>query len=183
MARFEDRKLVEMVLYILNRTGGTDFYHVFKILYFAELKHLAKWGRNITPDKFCALDYGPVPSGLYDAVKEQNAPHSELGRLLSETTSFAGADAPYVMLAKRNANTRYLSKTEKEMLDASIEENANLTFRQLLTKSHDEAWKSAYENGAGKKEMSLIEMAKVAGVDDGMLDYIRERLDLKAAMA
>ena len=47
MAKFEERMLVEMVLYILNKTGGTDFYHVFKILYFAEVKHLAKWGRSI----------------------------------------------------------------------------------------------------------------------------------------
>lgn len=183
MARFEDRKLVEMVLYILNRTGGTDFYHVFKILYFAELKHLAKWGRSITPDTFCALDYGPVPSGLYDAVKNQAAPHSELAKMLSEATTFAGADAPYVMLARREADTKYLSKTEKEMLDASIDENANLTFRQLMTKSHDEAWKSAYESGTGRKQMSLMEMAKAGGVDEGMLAYIKERLDLKAVMA
>lgn len=183
MAKFEERMLVEMVLYILNKTGGTDFYHVFKILYFAEVKHLAKWGRSIIPDTFCALDYGPVPSGLYDAVKEQATPYSELGKLLSEAISFAGADAPYVMLANRQADIKYLSKTEKEVLDASIKENANLTFRQLLTKSHDKAWKSAYDSGTGKKEMSPIEMAKVGGVDEGMLDYIKERLELKAAMA
>ena len=183
MAKFEDRKLVEMVLYILNRTGGTDFYHVFKILYFAEIKHLAKWGRNITPDTFCALDYGPVPSDLYNAVKEQESPHSELARLLKESTTFAGADAPYVMLANRDADTKYLSKSEREMLDASIDENANLTFRQLMTKSHDAAWKNAFENGTGRREISLIEMAMAAGVDDVMLDYIKERLELKAALA
>ena len=121
MAKFEDRKLVEMVLYILNRTGGTDFYHVFKILYFAEIKHLAKWGRNITPDTFCALDYGPVPSDLYNAVKEQESPHSELARLLKESTTFAGADAPYVMLANRDADTKYLSKSEREMLNSFVD--------------------------------------------------------------
>ena len=152
MISFEEKKMVEMVLYILNRTGGTDFYHVFKILYFAELKHLAKWGRNITPDTFCALDYGPVPSGLYDAVKDQDIPHSELATQLKGATSFAGADAPYVMLANREADTRYLSKSEKDVLDSSIDENANLTFRQLMVKSHDEAWKQLLNRAReGKK--------------------------------
>ena len=35
MNRFEQRKIVEVVLYILNKIGGTDIYHLFKIIYFA----------------------------------------------------------------------------------------------------------------------------------------------------
>ena len=64
MTDFNSKKLAELVLYILGKTGGVDFYHTFKILYFAEMKHLAKWGSGIVPDEFCALKYGPVPTNL-----------------------------------------------------------------------------------------------------------------------
>ena len=49
MTNFESKKLTELVLYILGKTGGVDFYHAFKILYFAEMKHLAKWGSSMVP--------------------------------------------------------------------------------------------------------------------------------------
>ncbi len=42
MTDYDSKKLTELVLYILCKTGGIDFYHVFKILYFAEMSHLAK---------------------------------------------------------------------------------------------------------------------------------------------
>ena len=90
MTDFDSKKLTELVLYILGKTGGVDFYHAFKILYFAEMKHLAKWGCGIVPDKFCALPYGPVPTRLYNAVKELNKPRMELSTDLAEAVRFAG---------------------------------------------------------------------------------------------
>ena len=62
MNKYEQQKIIEVVLYILNKTGGIDFYHLFKIIYFAEMKHLVKWGHRILSDDLCALDYGPVPT-------------------------------------------------------------------------------------------------------------------------
>ena len=59
MTKYEQIKLIQIALYVLQKTGGIDYYHLFKILYFAELKHLEKWGARITSDSFYALDYGP----------------------------------------------------------------------------------------------------------------------------
>lgn len=104
MTDYDRKKLTELVLYILDKTGGVDFYHAFKILYFAEMKHLAKWGVGIVPDEFRALKYGSVPTQLYDAVKELNNPRMTLSEELSEVIKFAGEDAPNVLLPKREAN-------------------------------------------------------------------------------
>ncbi len=40
---------------------------------------------------------------------------------------------------KREADLKYLAKSEIEALEQSIEENKSLTFGQLMRKSHDEA--------------------------------------------
>lgn len=182
MTDFDSKKLTELVLYILEKTGGVDFYHAFKILYFAEMKHLAKWGSGIVPDEFCALKYGPVPTRLYDAVKELGRPRMTLSEDLAEVVQFAGEDAPNVLLPKRAADMQYLSASEIEALDQAIEENKSLTFGQLMRKSHDEAWEEANRRVNGTNIISPITMAKVLNADDAMLEYIEEQMLIESAL-
>ncbi len=182
MTNYDSKKLAELVLYILGKTGGVDYYHAFKILYFAEMKHLAKWGSRIVPDEFCALKYGPVPTQLYDAVKELNRPRMELSEELSGVIQFAGEDAPNVLLPKREADTRFLSKSEIEALDQSIDENKSLTFGQLMSKSHDKAWEEASRRENGTNVISPISMAKVLNADEAMLEYIEEQMQIDSAL-
>ncbi len=182
MTNYDSKKLTELVLFILGKTGGVDFYHAFKILYFAEMKHLAKWGSGIVPDEFCALKYGPVPTQLYDAVKELDRPRMTLSEELSEVIQFAGEDAPNVLLPKREANLKFLSKSEIEALEQSIEENKSLTFGQLMRKSHDEAWDEANRRVNGTNIISPISMAKVLHADNAMLEYIEEQMRISSVL-
>lgn len=182
MTNFDSKKLTELVLYILGKTGGVDSYHAFKILYFAEMKHLAKWGSSIVPDEFCALKYGPVPTRLYDAVKELDNPSMILSEELSEVIQFAGEDAPNVLLPKRDADLKFLSQSEIEALDESIEENKSLTFGQLMRKSHDEAWDEANRRANGTNIISPVSMAKVLHANEAMLEYIEEQMQIELAL-
>ena len=170
MTNYDSKKLTELVLFILGKTGGVDFYHAYKILYFAEMKHLAKWGS------------GMVPTQLYDAVKELNHPRMILSEELSEVIQFAGEDAPNVLLPKREANLKYLSKSEIEALEQSIEENESLTFGQLMRKSHDEAWEEANRRTNGTNVISPVSMARVLNADDAMLEYIEEQMQIESAL-
>ena len=164
MNAYEQHRLKTMVLYILNVTGGIDFYHVFKILYFAEREHLAKWGHRMIADDFCALDYGPVPSQLYNAIKVLDNPNSNLASELQGAMKFAGADAPNVMIAKEPA------------------ENASLTFKQLKEKSHDIAWLEAFSRKRSSK-LSLVKMAEAVHADAATLEYIKEQMELEDILA
>ncbi len=183
MTEFDRRKITETLLYILRKTGGVDYYHVFKILYFAEMKHLAKWGTRIVPDEFCALPYGPVPTRLYDALKELGNPHKQLAEDLAEVVCFAGEDAPNILLPKRDCDETYLSKSEIDALDASINENVHLTFGQLMRKSHDAAWNEADRRVNGTSIISPVSMAKVMHADDAMLEYIQEQIEVDLALS
>lgn len=178
MTEFDNKKLIETVLFILCKTGGVDFYHTFKILYFAEMKHLAKWGSRIVPDQFCALKYGPVPTNLYDAVKDMNHPKMVLSQQLSAAIHLAGEDAPNVLLPKREPDLNYLSNSEIDALTQSIDENKSLTFGQLMRKSHDEAWDEANRRNNGSNIISPVTMAKVLNADPAMLEYIEDQLQL-----
>lgn len=181
MTQYEKKCLIEVLLYILNATKGTDIYHVLKILYFAEQKHLVKWGSRMTADNFRAYEYGPVADLLYHAIRNSRKLDKELTDMLQDVAYFAGDDAPNVLLAKREADLDFLSQSERECIDESIRENAGLTFDELKRKSHDSAWQEAYE---GEDDlMNTISIAKAAGADEAMLEYIKEQLEIEKALA
>lgn len=184
MSNFDKRKLVEVVLYILNKTKGLDYYHLFKIIYFANIAHLAKYGLRLTKDEFCALPDGPVPSDLYNSIKEETLFDQELARMINREIRKGKDDAYYMLEAKREANTDYLSLSEIQELDKSIQENAALPYGVLRAKSHGKEWERAFNSAKpGKKTMDILGMARDAAASDAMIEYIKEELELEQMLA
>lgn len=186
MTSFDKHKLTEMVLYILNKTNGLDYYHVFKTIYFANIAHLAKCGLRITTDEFCALPDGPAPSILYDSTKENKGLYcdEELQQLMDDAITRGNDDAYFMWSAKRQADTDYLSLSEIEELDKSIEENAHLPYNVLRQKSHGEEWRRAYySTNSGRRIMDVAGMAKDAMATDDMVKFIKEELEIEKALA
>ena len=73
MFDIDKSKAINSILFVLNELGDkkSDAHKVFKILYFADQKHLVTYGRPITGDTYLKMTYGPVPSFIRD-VSEGN---------------------------------------------------------------------------------------------------------------
>lgn len=184
MTKFDKQKLTEIVLYILNKTNGLDYYHLFKVIYFANISHLAKYGFRMTTDEFCALPDGPVPSILYDCVKPNARGDRELEYMIAESIEQGKFDAYFMLVAKRQANLDYLSKADIEELDKSIKENAYLPYGTLKEKSHGKEWDRAFHTTLqGRKIMDIVGMARDAMATDDMLEYIKENLAVETMLA
>lgn len=171
MDLFDKQRIVEMVSYILNETGGVDVYHVVKILYFAEQKHLVKWGAPLISDDFVAMEHGPVPTETYNALKV--GAKGDFADLMKGTYKRAREDARGYLLPIRTADMDYISASEKEALDESIKENAGLPFGQLKTKSHD----SAYH--CGKWYIPKVKIAEAGNADADTIGYIKDQEELR----
>lgn len=169
MNQIEWQKLKEAVLYILNKAGGQSRYYIFKILYFAQRMHLARYGRRIIADDFEAWDYGPVPAQLYVAIKRD---------YLADVARSAGSDAKGILLPTREADMDYLSLSDIECLDASISENVHLTFTELKKKSHDSAWDSTAQNAV----ISPVLIARAGGAPESVIEYIQEMEEIEKAL-
>lgn len=179
MTLFDKEKLIEVVLYIIYTTQGLDYYHIFKILYFAQQKHLCKWGSRIVEDDFVAMEYGPVPTELYSAVCNKECYAKELIPLFTKAIKFAGKDAPNTLLPKREPNMEYLSPADIESLNESIAENKGLSFGELVNKSHDSAWYATRDCDI----ISVGDIAKAGGASDGFIEYINEQEFIQKALA
>jgi uncharacterized phage-associated protein len=162
-------------LYVLNKVGlKLDKHKLFKILYFADKKHIATYGRTFLEDSYLAMANGPVPSQLYDLVRitEGKSFLPVPDSYKEELQTYIKAEPPYNILALKEADLDFLSKSAIKFLDESIENYRTKSFKELTNLSHDNAWKAAREN----TEMSIIEIAKDAGVNGEMLKYIEETM-------
>jgi hypothetical protein len=169
--------IINALLYILQRMGGVgDFHKVFKILYFADEKHLARYGAAINPDTYTAMAYGPVPSMAYDILKALRH-EGFMAELCDEFTPYFELIGKYTVRAKQLPDSDYLSESERACLDESIQENGCLPFSGRTEKSHDMAYANADEEGA----ISFIDMAKVGGANEAMLKYISSNIENQTA--
>lgn len=183
MTKFEIERLTEMVVYILNVTKGLDYYKIFKILYFAEREHLSRYGMSMVDDKFVAMQYGPVPTELYDAFKNKCNFVDCFGDFYASVRAIDGGSAEHVYEALRNADLDYLSKSEIECLDKSIKENMHLSFDELVNKSHDSAWEKAVNGGGTFKFISSRDMAVAGDATSDVLDYFDELSEVELALS
>ena len=171
--KFDIDKALSAILYvsrtlIQSKHKDADYYRVLKMLYFADKKHIAKYGRPILGDDYIAMEHGPVPSKTYDIVKIVTG--SSVCKDLEGYRNFFTVNN-YNIIPQANADMDDFSETDIECLDESIAENWTLSFGQLKTKSHDSAYKKAFRDDL----IQFREIAKAAGATNEMIHYMQEK--------
>lgn len=165
MTKFEQHKIIEVVLYILNKTGGIDYYHLFKILYFANQRSLVEWGQLMITDKFCALPHGPVPTELYNTIKGQKSILPDMENDIHVVD--------YYLLPKRDSDADYLSEYDMKVLDECISKYGKMNFTELEKTSHTACWEKAREK-KGNHVITPADIARDGGANDDLVEYINE---------
>lgn len=153
-------KAINTMLLVIDKLGTkkADKHKVFKIIYFADQKHLVRYGRPITGDTYLKMNFGAVPS----FIKELADGKQNQGLIKIEGKHNLYSTYPYDM--------DELSETEIECITEAIEENKNIPFNQLTQKSHDKAWENA------SWYMDYLSIAKAVTNDENMLEYIKINL-------
>jgi uncharacterized phage-associated protein len=155
----------------LKKLGGkSDFHKIFKILYFADQKHLIKYGNPILDDTYVAMKNGPVPSETYDLLK--NFRKKTYSKILEPYFNLL---SHYVIESKQEPDLDELSESEMICIEEAIQENGKLDYEMLTKKSHDEAWNNTRKN----TQIDIIDIAKAGGADEEMIKYTREVLENK----
>lgn len=159
MFDIDKSKAINSLLFVMRELGVelSDKHKIFKTLYFADQKHLIRYGRPITGDTYIKMKYGPVPSYIKDIAYEKK--EKGLVRQIGE----------YNLQSNYSINMDDLSESEIECLREAISENKDCDFSKLTSKSHDKAW----ENTAMNNPIDYMDIAKAATDDKDMLEYIR----------
>ena len=169
---FNEQKAIAVVLLVVNELKKIDRHKLAKILYFADEKHLSRYGRTITTDSYHALPNGPVPTIIYDCVKGVNKPH--------DFYKYRGFEGKITVKGRyieplEMADLDQLSETDIECLYESIAENSGLSFGELTRKSHGQAW----QNVGSNQRISFMEMAREANTPDDIMELVRMNLEIE----
>jgi uncharacterized phage-associated protein len=173
--KFDKEKCISVLSYITQNLEKTDFLRVFKVLYFAEQKHLVRFGRPIVGDNYIAMKHGPVPSNIYNELRNiESGIGKMMDNFMKNNISFSDyfevkkSDKGKSIFSNFKSDFDDISQSELICLDESLKENRKLSFDALSTKSHDKAWEKANVND----EMDILAIAKSGGASSDMLNYI-----------
>lgn len=130
-------KLIEIITWIAKMKPGIDIYHLVKVLFYADKKHINRYGRPITGDTYYRLDYGPVPTAASNIIKEdlwlspKNLSNVKSALIIDKKNNFK-------LTAAREPDMSYFSKSDQRMLEESLREYGDLSFDELYKTTHSE---------------------------------------------
>ena len=179
MARLLFRKdeTLNAILYVLKMTNGCcDMHKLCKILYFADQKHLSLYGRSITGDEYIAMNYGPVPSCVYDIFKAVRGDSYFCGDEFKDIIYFPNKKD---VAAKAEPDMDYLSQSDVECLDYAIEICRDKSFTELTNMSHGYAWNNTMRD----RNISVKDILREAGDDEGYAEYIARCIEEQKAFS
>jgi uncharacterized phage-associated protein len=176
MPVFNLEKSLQVVLYVSNRLQRKDFHKIFKVIYFADREHLSKYGRTITGDTYIAMKDGPVPSKIDDIFKAVRGDSFFASDAAEYAKLFCVHDWFFIQ-PKEDANLDYLSESDVEELDYSLDKYGHLSWDEVRERSHDFAWRATPYN----KQIDLDNIMRETGEDEAYIAYISEHIALQKA--
>jgi uncharacterized phage-associated protein len=165
---YDPEKVVHSLVYIAQKLGGVvDTYKALKIVFFADKRHLERYGRLIFGDTYIAMDHGPVPSGAYDVVKYVRGtavwckPHP----LAKKALQAKGMN----IIPLIEADLDVFSDSDLMCLDEAIEECRHLAFKELRKKSHEDP---AFKKSNTNSEITIEAIAGTLSNGAAILEYV-----------
>lgn len=144
---FKVVKAVQAIRWMLHIAPEkkSDYHTICKACFFADEEVLNLRGRPIFGDQYKAMEYGPVPLGIYEMLKCNQ-------KRIKEMHSHGIRSCPWkvvgrygvVLKSKKNLDKSYLRKiasAELEIIEDSFRRSSRMSFRKKVEVTHGRAWK------------------------------------------
>jgi len=130
-------KALEVIVWLAQQKPGLDIYHIAKVLFYADKKHLNKYARPVVGDTYKKMRFGPAPSCVLDIINLNGFNFSQKF-LDSIESSIAVQGRNKNTTALRSPDLSYLSKSDINCLAESLSENGDRSFDVLFNVTHNE---------------------------------------------
>lgn len=155
MTETERQKLLQASAFFVRNTKNCGLVKLFKLLYYLDMLHFRETGRSVTGLPYSALPYGPVPTPLYDELRQlpatdmrsvfsiQSPPRDAVSEQAPKTTKISVVSDP---------GLDDLTKREQRIMREVTEIFRDVTAEQISDISHAKngPWDLARRAGSGK---------------------------------
>lgn len=151
----ETAVIIEAIHYLLKTLGPADKIKIIKLIYLADKYHLVRYGRTVTGDDYCAMEYGLVGSAVKDILgfdrdllsKEEYSYASKLLERIDNKTFKA---------RNERISLHMLSKTDIEALSFVIQRFGKMATWKLSDYTHQypewQKYEDLFKNKKTKRE-------------------------------
>lgn len=166
LLHFDIKKGIHVTLFLLHSLGGNgEFCRIFLLLYFADLKHLSKYGSFILNDTYVAMKYGPVPFRIFCIYKQTRKDY--MNESVS-TEKYFKINEQQQAVALSPYEPIHIAASEAECIFETVQEYKNVPLKMLGNHARGNAWKDADING----EISISAMIRDSQASPEMVSYI-----------
>jgi uncharacterized phage-associated protein len=196
---FDFERTLAALVYIASKpeATGLDTYKLCKLMFLSDKLHIVRFGRSITGDDLRAMEYGPVPSNVYDLLKAVLASgemheQEQVRTLASHLSIDRRYEHPRFKAARPVDYAYFLSPVELNALDEVVASHGRKSFDELYTLTHEmPAYKKAWEDpdrSSRNPRMSFEDLftndsEAIAGAKEEMLEDYEMRQALQAVHA
>ena len=134
--RFNPLKAVQVAAMLLKLHGGEmEFLTLLKLMYKADRVAFEKIDKPITGDRYFSMDKGPVLSGVYDLIKDnQKDQNTEVWKKYISTRNDSSNHEVRLL---RDRGDDELSNEEEEIVKDAYKEWGRLNSFDIVTLTHD----------------------------------------------
>jgi uncharacterized phage-associated protein len=173
---FKPRTSTQAAGFLLKLCNGKkDKYLLLKMIYLADRAALEKWNSPITGDEPYSMQYGPVPSNIYDLTKGGIRNGCEWEKAI-ETVK------PGTLVLRSDPGSDELSEDEAVLLREIFQKYKDFSFEQMKDFCHD---LPEYDKtvGAGSKPISISTMFNTLGRPEQIADIADAILEMEKLKA
>lgn len=173
---YQNQKIKEVMLYILNKVGDTGYFRLMKTMFCADRQNLLKWGDQITELDYFARKHGPVPICIHDGLLSvHQGIRSDFSDILTVKGNFM------MVHPLREPDLNYLSETDKESIDKAIEELKGKNRNQIELYLHESVYDRIFKSA--EKRYSHEDIAISAGATEKQIAKVRYEDQLRKALS
>jgi uncharacterized phage-associated protein len=195
---FDFERTLAALVYLASKpeATGLDTYKLCKLVFLSDKLHTVRFGRPITGDQLRAMDYGPVPSNVYDLLKAllaQGEKDHEHVRTLSKHLSVDRQyEHPRFKTIQALDYGYFLSPAELNALDEVAEAHGRKGFDELYNLTHEmPAYKKVWDDPQRSSRSPLMlfedlftnDSEAIAGAKEEMVEDYEMRQALRAPHA
>jgi len=171
---YDVKRATEVVLWFLNKHGRLDYRKLLKLLFLADCRHLAEYGRPIAGGRYVAMSQGPVQSEIYDGFRALRD-----GQPVGPDLVF---EPPFYLRPERAVREECLSESDLEVLEEIDREYGRMDSQALVDLVHKyKCWKNNEPRPGGPGSITIPYDDIVSEVcNDDMADLICEHQEARA---
>ena len=183
---FDFERALAAMVFIASKpeATGLDTYKLCKLVFLSDKLHTVRFGRPITGDGIRAMEYGPVPSNVYDLLKAvvgqgEQHDHEHVRTLAQHLSIDRHYKHPRFQTVKPLDYAYFLSAVEINALDEVIAAHGRKSFDELYALTHampsyTKAWEDP-NRSSGNPLMSFEELftndsEAIAGAKEEMVE-------------